>query len=91
MRRVNLGYKVIMAMLAGASVVLATLGGIDEMYFQIVSVFSSAFPIVWSQILDACKEYENEKSPSPSPKALSPAATTSIPLAPVAMKAENSV
>ena len=42
-----------MGILAGVSLMLATLTDTSEIYYQFVSVFSSAFPIVWSQILDA--------------------------------------
>ena len=56
----------------GISLTLATLTDTHEIYYQIVSVFSSAFPIVWSQILDGCKEYENEQTP----EVLSPARNT---------------
>ena len=65
-----------MAILAGVSLMLATLTDTNEIYYQFVSVFSSAFPIVWSQILDASKEYESEQTPMPSPPALSPASDT---------------
>ena len=72
----NLAYKVIMALLAGVSLMLATLTDTNEIYYQFVSVFSSAFPVVWSQVLDACKNYESEETPSPSPTTLSPASNT---------------
>ena len=75
MRKINLLYKIIMALLAGISLILATLTDTHEIYYQIVSVFSSAFPIVWSQILDGCKEYESERTP----EILSPARNTPPP------------
>ena len=65
-----------MGILAGISLMLATLTDTSEIYYQFVSAFSSAFPIVWSQILDACKDYESEQTPSPSPTTLSPASNT---------------
>ena len=76
MRKMNLAYKVIMAVLAGVSLMLATLTDTDKIYYQFVSVFSSAFPVVWSQVLDACKNYESEETPMPSPTGLSPASNT---------------
>ena len=76
MRKLNLIQKVVMGILAGISLMLATLTDTSEIYYQFVSVFSSAFPIVWSQILDACKDYESEQTPSPSPTTLSPASNT---------------
>ena len=72
MRKMNLAYKVIMALLAGVSLMLATLTDTNEIYYQFVSVFSSAFPVVWSQVLDASKEYINEETPT----TLSPASNT---------------
>ena len=72
MRKLNLIQKVVMGILAGVSLMLATLTDTDEIYYQFVSVFSSAFPIVWSQVLDACKNYESEQTPA----TLSPASNT---------------
>ena len=68
----NLAYKVIMAILAGVSLMLATMTDTDTLYYQFVSVFSSAFPVVWSQVLDASKEYINEETPT----TLSPASSS---------------
>ena len=78
MRKLNLIQKVVMGILAGISLMLATLTDTSEIYYQFVSVFSSAFPIVWSQILDACKDYESEQTPSPSPTTLSPASPSAV-------------
>ena len=72
MRKINLLYKIIMALLAGISLTLATLTDTHEIYYQVVSVFSSAFPVIWSQVLDACKDYETQQTP----EALSPASNT---------------
>ena len=72
MRKLNLIQKVVMGILAGVSLMLATLTDTSEIYYQFVSVFSSAFPIVWSQILDACKDYESQQTP----EVLSPASDT---------------
>ena len=72
MRKINLLYKIIMALLAGVSFILATLTDTHEIYYQVVSVFSSAFPVIWSQILDACKDYETQQTP----EVLSPARNT---------------
>ena len=67
LRAANLVYKIIMAVMAGLSLIFATMTDIDSIYYQVVSVFSSAFPVIWSQILDACKQYEEERTPEPSP------------------------
>ena len=48
--RLNLVQKVIMDILAGVSLLLACLTDTDDLYYTIVSVFSSAFPIAWSHI-----------------------------------------
>ena len=60
MRRLNLVYKVILA--------FAAIGDIPTIYFEVVSVVASAFPIIWSQILDASKEYHAVLTPSDTPK-----------------------
>ena len=78
-----------MGILAGISLMLATLTDTSEIYYQFVSVFSSAFPIVWSQILDACKDYESEQTPSPSPTTLSPACNTPKGESPVGGRSMN--
>ena len=67
-RKLNLAYKVIMAMLAGLSLIFSAFADIDPIYYKVVSVFSSAFPVIWSQILDATKTYEAENTPTTTPK-----------------------
>ena len=69
LRLANLVYKVIMSFLAGLSLIFATMTDMHDVYYQVVSVFSSAFPVIWTQILDACKQYESERTPTPSPDA----------------------
>ena len=86
MRKLNLIQKVVMGILAGVSLMLASLTDTSEIYYQFVSVFSSAFPIVWSQILDACKDYESQETPT----TLSPASSTDVsPIAPRTPKVES--
>lgn len=75
LRVANLIYKIIMAILAGLSFVFATFSELDPIYYQVVSVFSSAFPIIWSQILDASKTYVSEQTPRTN----SPSDSTTIP------------
>ena len=65
-RKLNLAYKVIMAMLAGLSLIFSAFTEIHPIYYKVVSVFSSAFPVIWSQILDATKTYEAEATPTNS-------------------------
>ena len=78
-RKLNLAYKVIMAMLAGLSLIFSAFADIDPIYYKVVSVFSSAFPVIWSQILDATKTYEAEATPDhTSPKPPEPAADDTI-------------
>ena len=67
-RKLNLAYKVIMAMLAGLSLIFSAFADIDPIYYKVVSVFSSAFPVIWSQILDATKTYTAEETPESTPK-----------------------
>ena len=76
-RKLNLAYKVIMAMLAGLSLIFSAFADIDPIYYKVVSVFSSAFPVIWSQILDATKTYTAEETPESTPKEGSPDHTTS--------------
>ena len=72
MRRMNLAYKIIMAIISGVSIIFAALGDIPTIYFEVVSVVASAFPIIWSQILDASKEYTAALTPSDTPKVETP-------------------
>ena len=83
-RKLNLAYKVVMAMLAGLSLIFSAFTEIHPIYYKVVSVFSSAFPVIWSQILDATKTYEAEQTPNDtpdhtSPKPPEPAADDTIP------------
>ena len=72
MRRLNLVYKVILALISGVSIVFAAIGDIPTIYLEVVSVVASAFPIIWSQILDASKEYHAALTPSDTPKVETP-------------------
>ena len=67
MRRANLIYKIIMALVSGASLFLTSFTEINPLYYQVVSIIGTAFPIVWSQILDAAKQYVEQSSPVTSP------------------------
>ena len=64
LRKANVLYKVVMASLSGVSVCLTAFSDVDPMYFQVVSILGTAFPVVWTQVLDACKQYEEEKTPT---------------------------
>lgn len=72
MRRINLVYKIFMSLLAGLNVFLASFSKAPQIYFEIVSILSSACPVVWSQILDACKDYSGESTPNETSPALEP-------------------
>ena len=87
MRKMNLAYKAIMAVLVGVSLMLATLTDTGALYYKFVGVFSSAFPIVWSQVLDACKNFESERTP----EVLSPASETPKVDSPQLNSEENTV
>lgn len=64
MRRANLIYKIIMGCLAGLNLVFASIQLIPPQYFEVCSVITSAFPVVWTFILDAAKQYEDEATPT---------------------------
>ena len=64
MRKANVAYKVVMACLSGTSICLTAFSNIDSTYYQVVSILGTAFPVVWSQILDACKQYEEQSTPT---------------------------
>ena len=74
MRMLNLAYKVVMAILAGLSFIFASFTDINPIYYEVVSVFSSAFPIIW----DAAKQYETERTPTPTSPAAPAADDTKI-------------
>ena len=56
-----------MGTLAGINFIFATLEDIPKIYFEVVSVLTSAFPVAWTNILDACKKYVDEVTPPVSP------------------------
>ena len=73
LRKANLIYKWIMGLLSGLNVALLALNNSDSitipsLYFEIISVVGTSFPIIWSKILDSMKEYEQDLTPSPSVK-----------------------
>ena len=67
LRFANLVYQIIMGTLAGINFIFATLEDIPKIYFEVVSVLTSAFPVAWTNILDACKKYVDEETPPVSP------------------------
>lgn len=66
MRRLNLVYKIVMATLGGVNIVFSAFPEIPTIYFKVVSVLGLMFPIMWSNILDGCKEYEEQATPQSS-------------------------
>ena len=64
MRRANFMYKIIMGCLAGINLIFASLSFVPSQYFEVCSVLTSAFPVAWSYILDAAKQYEEEATPT---------------------------
>lgn len=64
MRRANLVYQVLLSCLGGLNLVFIMLDFIPEEYFEVLSVLESVFPVVWTHILDACKQYVNDATPS---------------------------
>ena len=70
-RKANLIYKWVMGILSGLNVALLALNNSDSitipsLYFEIISVAATSFPILWSKLLDSLKEYEQELTPTPS-------------------------
>ena len=70
-RKANLIYKWIMGILSGLNVALLALNNSDSVhipsiYFEIISVAATSFPILWGKLLDSLKEYENDLTPTPS-------------------------
>ena len=75
MKRINLGYQILMSFLFGANLFLITMTNstidIPKLYFEISSALLSILPVVWSKILDACKEVDVGLTPPDSPPELS--------------------
>lgn len=67
MRVANYIYQIITAILAGASFILTQFEEVPKMFYEVVAIFSSAFPVVWSKILDASKDYHEQRTPPYSP------------------------
>ena len=77
LRKANVVYKILMACLSGVSVCLTAFSDIDPLYYQIVSILGTAFPVVWTQVLDECKQYVEQSTPTPGSPA-SPATDVTI-------------
>ena len=61
-----------MASLTGVNVFLMAMDSSDsfkvsKVYFEVVSILVTAFPIIWSKILDECKAYVDDLTPNNSP------------------------
>ena len=76
MRRANYVYQILMSVVAGVNFILSTLTQVPIEYYQIFSVITAAFPVIWTKILDASKQYESEQTP----QVHSPADTPHSPL-----------
>ena len=72
MRRANFVYQCIMAVVAGVNFILSTLTQVPIEYYQIFSVVTAAFPVIWTNILDASKKYYDESTPQPASPADTP-------------------
>ena len=79
LRKANVVYKILMACLSGVSVCLTAFSDIDPLYYQIVSILGTAFPVVWTQVLDACKQYTEQATPT-SPGSPATDVTIDIPV-----------
>lgn len=69
MRVANYIYQIITSLISGASLGLTVLNteGTPKIFYEIVSICGTAFPVVWSKILDASKEYYEQATPPESP------------------------
>ena len=77
MRVVNFFYKLILGLLSGVNFTMMMLNAnvkkihISEFYFETMSVVLAVIPILWSYVLDSCKDLnvrvENVISNPPSP------------------------
>ena len=89
LRKANTVYKVLMGLLTGVNIMLLALNNSDQIeiphiYFEVISVLATSFPIIWSKILDELKEYHTDLTPEASVDELqapdSPASTKSNPV-----------
>ena len=69
LRKANLVYQIFMAIIMPITSFLLAIGtDVNELYFQIISFITPIIPVVWSNILDACKKYEDELTPENTPE-----------------------
>ena len=66
MRAANLIYQILTACLAAVNLIFSTVSFIPIQYFEVVSVIASVFPVIWTHILDACKQYIGDNTPTSS-------------------------
>ena len=79
MRRANFIYQILMSIIAGVNFILSTLTEqLPIEYYQVFSVITAAFPVIWTKILDASKQYEAEQTPSSASPADTPTSPISI-------------
>ena len=77
-----------MIILAGVNMFLMALNQsktvhVSELYFEIFAALITIVPVLWSNVLDKCKEFQEEETPI----SLSPAQSAR----PVAMEQDNEV
>ena len=68
MRKINTGYQIILGTLAGINTVLASQSyfEVPETYYKVCSIIMAAAPIIWTNVLDKCKDYQADLTPSAS-------------------------
>ena len=71
MRKINLGYQMLMALLGAVNMVLIALNGsenvnIPEVYYEILSVVLAVLPVFWNNLLDRFKQYQEDLTPASS-------------------------
>ena len=78
LRKANLVYQILMILLAGVNMFLMALNQsktvhVSELYFEIFAALITIIPVLWSGILDKCKQFEADETPqSLSPVQSSP-------------------
>ena len=72
MRVVNVIYQWCLLALSAVNIILIAIDNIDgvtisKVYFEIISVITALFPVIWSKFLDGCKKAEVPIPQSPQP------------------------
>ena len=69
LRKMNIGYQVILSVLGAANLTLSMLDDsihIPKVYYEICATLLSVIPVFWTKLLDGMKQYQADLTPSPS-------------------------